>query len=90
MQKHLTIKVSGKVQGVFYRATTKAVADELGLKGFVRNEGDGSVYIEVEGEESVLEKFVTWCKQGPRMAVVDRLDVAEVTWTGFQNFDVRR
>ena len=90
MQKHFTIKVFGKVQGVFYRATTKEVADQLGLKGFVRNEADDSVYIEAEGDELMLEKFIVWCKQGPRMAKVDRLDVAEVAWVGFEKFDVRR
>ena len=90
MQKHFTIKVFGKVQGVFYRATTKEVADQLGLKGFVRNEADGSVYIEVEGDELKLEKFIAWCKQGPRMAKVDRVDVTDVAWIGFENFDVRR
>jgi acylphosphatase len=90
MQKHFIIKVSGKVQGVFYRASTKEVADPLGLKGFVRNEPDGSVYIEAEGDEALLEKFIAWCKQGPRMAIVDHVDITEVAWTGFQNFDVRR
>ena len=47
--KRLTIQVIGEVQGVFYRATSKAVADQLGVKGYVMNQPDGSVYIEAEG-----------------------------------------
>jgi len=90
MQKHLIIKVSGKVQGVFYRASTKEVADQLGLKGLVRNEHDGSVYIEAEGDESVLARFTDWCKQGPRLAKVDQVEVSEAAWIGFKDFEVRR
>jgi acylphosphatase len=55
--KHWNIKVTGKVQGVFFRASTKAVADQLGVKGFVKNLSDGSVYIEAEGDEFALEYF---------------------------------
>jgi acylphosphatase len=47
--KHINIKITGKVQGVFFRASTKAVADQIGVKGFVKNEKDGSVYVEAEG-----------------------------------------
>ncbi|RAW02706.1 acylphosphatase [Pseudochryseolinea flava] len=90
MQKHLIIKVSGKVQGVFYRASTKEIADQLALTGFVRNEDDGSVYIEVEGDDAVLQQFVSWCKQGPRMANVNAVDIIEASLTGFKNFEVRR
>ena len=48
--KHLDIIVEGKVQGVFFRAATKAVADQLGVKGFVKNLANGTVYIEAESE----------------------------------------
>jgi len=55
--RHLNIRVSGKVQGVFFRASTKEQADQLGVKGFVRNEPNGDVYIEVEGDEEKLKIF---------------------------------
>ena len=88
--KHISINVSGKVQGVFFRASTKTKADDLGVKGFVRNEPDGSVYIEAEGTEDVLKLFVAWCHEGPRSAKVHRVDVKESQYIGFTNFDIRR
>jgi acylphosphatase len=90
MEKHFVIKVSGRVQGVFYRASTAEVAEQLGLRGFVRNEPNGAVYIEVEGDEEQLDQFVTWCEQGPRLAKVDTVDIEEAPLVGFKNFEVRR
>jgi acylphosphatase len=84
------IKVSGKVQGVFYRASTKDQADALGILGFVRNEPDGSVYIEAEAEETAMNRFIDWCRQGPRMARVDRCEVLEKEITEFRHFEIRR
>jgi acylphosphatase len=84
------IKVSGKVQGVFYRASAKDQADALGIMGFVRNEPDGSVYIEAEAEEAIMNRFIDWCRQGPRMARVDRCDVSGKEAAGFENFEIRR
>ena len=75
MVRHISILVTGKVQGVFFRATTKAKADELGIRGFVRNQPDGRVYIEAEGDPGVLSAFESWCKKGPPRARVERLDV---------------
>ena len=75
--KHLSIHVSGKVQGVFFRASTKGKAEELNIKGNVRNNADGSVSIEAEGEEENLQQFVEWCKQGPKFAHVEHCEVKE-------------
>lgn len=88
--KHYSINVSGKVQGVFFRASTKEVADEMGISGFVRNEKDGSVYIEAEADEDTLKKLVGWCYQGPPRAVVKNVLVKEGTVQGFAKFEVRR
>ena len=88
--KHLNIKISGKVQGVFFRATAKEQADRLGIKGFVRNEEDGSVYIECEAEEEQLSDFVSWCHNGPRHARVDKVEITEGSLSGFPNFKVQR
>lgn len=88
--KRLTIKISGKVQGVFFRASAKDVADKLSINGFVKNTTDGSVYIEVEGEEEKLTQFVAWCHHGPSRAVVEGVAVAEGSIQGFTTFEVKR
>ena len=84
--KHLNIKVYGKVQGVYYRATTVEKAKIFGVFGFVRNEKDGTVYIEVEGEEENLEKFVAWCHIGPERAVVEKVVVEDGSLKNYENF----
>ena len=86
--KHLQIRVYGKVQGVFYRATTKAVADQLGVKGIVMNEADGSVYIEAEGDDFILELFVEFCQKGSDRAEVEKVDTAEAELKNYRNFEV--
>ncbi|MCD6367871.1 MAG: acylphosphatase [Candidatus Aenigmarchaeota archaeon] len=77
MMKRIRIYVHGKVQGVFYRHNTKKIADSLNIKGWVRNKEDGSVEILAEGPDVNLKKFIEWCKVGPPMARVERLDVIE-------------
>ena len=86
--KHINIKVTGKVQGVFFRASTKAVADQMGVKGLVKNEKDGSVYIEAEASETILEMFVEWCNEGPEKAKVEAVAVSDGEMKGFNNFEV--
>lgn len=71
------MRVTGHVQGVYYRATTKHKAQELGLTGFVRNEKDGSVYIEVQGPEEDLQLLYQWCLEGPPGSDVERIDLVE-------------
>ncbi|HHJ38573.1 MAG: acylphosphatase [Methylothermaceae bacteria B42] len=88
MSKRLQILVSGKVQGVFYRATAVEVARSLGLKGWVRNLPDGRVEMVAEGEPEALNQLLDWCRQGPPAARVDKVDVEEIPCesdlTGFQ------
>lgn len=90
MIKTFSIRVSGKVQGVFFRASAKQKADELEVKGFVRNDPDESVYIEVQGEEDLVNEFAHWCKVGPKFAKVDRCDVREIEHIHFDTFEVKR
>jgi acylphosphatase len=90
MKKHFSIRVSGHVQGVFYRATTVEKARELKLSGFVRNESDGSVYIEAEGEEEPLLRFAEWTKQGPPRARVQKCEVNESELKNFSGFEIQR
>lgn len=86
--KQVSITISGRVQGVFFRANAKALASQCDLKGFVRNEGDGSVFIEAEGDEKNLETFILWCKKGPKAAEVERVEVKEGEVKGYSSFDI--
>lgn len=87
--KHLNIKVKGKVQGVYFRASTKAVADQVGVKGFVYNQADGSVYIEAEGDKFALESLLDFCHEGPDRAEVAAVEIEESEEIkGFRNFEV--
>ena len=88
--KHIKIKVIGKVQGVWFRASTKDKADELGLHGYVKNEPDGSVFIEVSGAEKLIEDFLKWVKKGPELARVDELIVENNDKEYYDGFVIKR
>ena len=86
--KHLDIKIFGQVQGVGLRASAKSLADKLNITGFIRNEPDGTVFIEIEGKKENLEKFLNWCKGGTIFARVDKVE-SEYTsrLKNFSNFE---
>jgi acylphosphatase len=84
--KHLNIKVFGNVQGVFYRHSSLKLARELGLKGKVWNEKDGTVMIQAEGDEGALMTFTNWCKKGPTGAKVDSVEITECKPQHFSTF----
>ena len=86
MAKHLKIKIYGQVQGVLFRYTAKEKADELAIYGFARNEDDGTVYIEAEGEEDALEIFLDWCNAGPFSAKVVKVERTEGEVKNFSDF----
>lgn len=88
--KAIEITVFGRVQGVFFRASTRDKAIELGVKGWCKNEMDGSVFIHAEGNEKTLADFAVWCHKGPIMASVSELVSKEVEIEGFSSFEVRR
>ena len=90
MKKHFNITVTGKVQGVYYRDSTKAVADQLGISGFIMNQADGSVYCEAEGEDFMLDSFIDWCQEGPERAVVEAVTHTESEMKNFNNFLVKK
>jgi acylphosphatase len=71
------LHITGKVQGVWYRASAKDKALALGLKGKVWNEHDGSVGAIVQGHEDVVQQFIDWCKEGPMLAEVNDVIVNE-------------
>jgi acylphosphatase len=88
MIKHLDIIVKGKVQGVFYRASTKAVADQLGVRGFVKNGDNGEVLIAAEADNNILEMFLEWCREGPQDASVISVETHEGELKNYRNFEV--
>jgi acylphosphatase len=85
---HLTVK--GKVQGVFYRATAKDVAEGMHITGWVKNTDDGDVEIVATGSKDQLEKLVEWCKKGPSKAIVTNVIVENKEEEHFKNFQVIR
>jgi acylphosphatase len=87
--RHCNIAVEGNVQGVGFRWAARARARELGVAGFVRNEDDGSVYIEAEAESAALDVFAAWCRQGPSAASVDRVTVSTGSVKGIVGFAIR-
>lgn len=82
--------IKGKVQGVYYRANAKNVADLLGIKGWVKNLPDNNVEITATAAADVLQKFIGWCKQGPPRAVVEEVIVEELTTEEFSGFKILR
>lgn len=79
--------ISGCVQGVFYRASTKNMAEQLGLKGWVRNTSDGRVEAVFEGEETAVKDMISWCHKGPRSAEVSDVTVDYTKFLGeFEEF----
>ena len=90
MIKHFNVTVTGKVHGVFFRASTKQMADLLGISGFVRNQPTSDVYIEAEGEEEMLTKFLQWCHHGPSAAEVKYVSVLEGEVVNFEGFVIRK
>lgn len=90
MPVHFAIRVSGRVQRVFYRHTSLRKAQELALTGFIRNEPDGTVYIEAEGNEDALGEFIKWCHRGPPLARVDYVEVSPGQLKNYDTFTIQR
>ena len=84
------VYISGKVQGVFFRACTRDKARELGLKGWVKNLMDGRVEAIFEGEDKAVEDMLDWCRKGSPHSMVIGIEVHEEPYTGeFRFFEVR-
>jgi len=85
----VSIKVIGKVQGVGFRFYTQKTAREMGVYGFVKNERDGSVYIEAEAPDNIMETFLQWVKTGPEWARVNEMNVQDIPLQDFKEFSIR-
>jgi len=86
-----SFKITGMVQGVFYRQSTYQKAQELSLSGFVQNKKDGSVYIEVQGSLYHIHLLFDWCLEGPPMSMVENIKVEELKTLSDKNlFSIKR
>lgn len=88
--KTVHLQISGKVQGVFFRATAKEMAQLHLVSGWIKNTDDNNVEAEVTGENEAIEKFISWCKHGPAKAKVDHVKVTDVALKKFTSFEVIR
>lgn len=80
MRTSKVVHISGKVQGVFFRASTQQQAIELGLTGYARNLIDGDVEVVACGGHDSVEKLVDWLKVGPERAEVTNIQVRDIAW----------
>jgi len=83
------VVVHGRVQGVFFRDTARRMAQSRGLGGWVRNAPEGTVEAVFEGEAKAVDSMVLWCGQGPRGAVVERVEVTDEEPEGLTDFRIR-
>ena len=85
------LKITGRVQGVFFRASTVAQAQRLGLAGWVANALDGSVEVVAEGARARIEELIAWCHRGPSGAQVTNVEIRwEASRNEFASFGIRR
>lgn len=81
--------ISGKVQGVWYRASAQDAAIERGITGWARNLPDGRVEVIACGERGSLMEFYAWLKEGPPLALVAEVTIEEIPWQEFDRFGVK-
>ena len=82
--------IIGKVQGVFFRETSRRVAEKLNIKGWVKNNSNGEVEALITGEEKDVNDFINWCREGPERAEVKEVKVSKELLSHFEKFEVVR
>jgi acylphosphatase len=90
MRQTLSIIVSGKVQGVYYRQSAKLKALEIGLTGTVMNLPDNTVQVIITGTQEQINQLVEWCRKGPPKAIVTNIIVKELPLQSFTDFTITR
>ncbi len=89
-KQQIKLNITGRVQGVFYRAETQKQADKLGIKGYVKNLANGSVEAVIEGEPSVVSQMIEWCRKGPAISKVNSVETQEISSnSSYSTFEVR-
>ncbi|MCK5636915.1 MAG: acylphosphatase [Thermoplasmatales archaeon] len=90
MKSNVHVLISGRVQGVWFRTSTKQKAEQLGLTGWIRNTSDGSVEAIFEGDEKGIQDMLEWCHRGPPLARVSNVEVKNQESTnGFDGFSIK-
>ena len=87
--KCVHIRIYGQVQHKGFRFMTMQIAYQRGIRGFIQNKKDSSLYIVAEGEEDQLDGFITWCKKGPNWAKVESTIVEDGEIENFTSFDIK-
>ena len=88
VQKSISLLITGKVQGVGYRYSVKLKAESMAIRGYVRNQPDGSVFVTVQGENTAVENFVKWCYKGPSAAFVSGVEKISGSIEDFSEFKI--
>jgi len=88
VQKSISLLITGKVQGVGYRYSVKLKAESMAIRGYVRNQPDGSVFVTVQGENTAVENFVKWCYKGPSAALVRGVEKIPGSIEDFSEFKI--
>ena len=81
-KRRVHVWITGRVQGVFFRAYTRDAAQLIGVTGWVRNLPDGRVEAVFEGESDKVERMIEWCREGSPMSRIERVDLLEEVYTG--------
>ena len=90
MKTNVHVLISGRVQGVWFRSSTKQKAEQLGVTGWVRNTKDGRVEAIFEGEENSVKSLIEWCHHGPPLAKIEKVEVKNQNFTnGFDDFSIK-
>jgi acylphosphatase len=84
----IQLVIKGKVQGVFYRASAREVAEKLGITGWIKNTPEGFVQIAANGSDEQLQEFISWCKKGPSKAIVTEIIVNSVKEENQKGFKI--
>ena len=89
METAYDIRITGKVQGVFYRASTLKKAKEIGIVGWCKNLNNGDVQVLAQGNRTDLNELLLWCKVGPPKAIVKEIEFKEVAMSSFLVFEIK-
>lgn len=90
MKTNKHVIITGEVQGVWFRASTKQKAEQLGIKGWVKNTSDGKVEAFFQGTENKVKKILEWCKNGPSLAEVLDVQVEDASYDNvYDDFKIR-
>lgn len=90
MKSNVHVLISGRVQGVWFRASTKQKAEQLGLTGWVRNTFNGDVEAVFEGQEKQVNEMINWCHQGPPLSKVEKVEIKKQPFTNaFEGFVIK-